>query len=291
MNRRDFLKRTALTGGTSMVAAPALWLPASAAGGVPARFSSGGSIVPKRLPDLSPARWIWFPSGRTLPNTFVLFRKELRLLAPVRRATGWVAADSRYRLEVNGKRVQWGPAPSDPRWPEADPLDLTECLREDENVLAATVLFYGHGEGTWPLGRPGFLFWLELEHPDGSFELVVSDNSWRAMVSRAWAPGQYQRWYLRALQEEFDARQYPFGWSEPGFLLSDDWLAAMPLNGSPNRPALSTDYSDHLRDIGSGPGDTALRPRSIPRMNEVLVPVLRLAGSHWLRWRLRAGRR
>jgi alpha-L-rhamnosidase len=285
MNRRDFLKRTALTGGTGLLAAPALLAPASAAGGTQGRFGSGSSVVPRRLPDLSPARWIWFPSGRTLPNTFVLFRKELRLLAPVRRATGWIAADSRYQLEVNGKRVQWGPAPSDPRWPEADPVDLTVYLREDQNVLGATVLFYGHGDGTWPVGRPGFLFWLELEHSDGSFELLVSDSSWRAMVARAWAPGQYKRWYLRALQEEFDARKYPFGWSEPGFFLSDDWLPAMPLDGSPNRPALSAGYPDHLRDTGPGPADTALRPRSIPLMHEVLVPVLRLAGSHWLRWR------
>jgi len=285
MNRRDFLRRTALTGGSSLLAASGSTVPVSMAAGATAPFASGASARPRRLPDLSPARWIWFPSGRTLPNTFVLFRRELRLLAPVRRATGWIAADSRYRLEVNGQRVQWGPAPSDPRWPEADPMDLTGYLREHENVIGATILFYGHGDGTWPIGRPGFLFWLEIEHPDGSFELVVSDASWRAMVSRAWPPGQYQRWYLRSLQEEFDARKHPFGWSEPGFLLAEDWLPAMPLSGTPNRPALSAGYPDHLRDTGPGPADTALQPRSIPPLNEVLVPVLRLAGSHWLKWR------
>lgn len=26
--------------------------------------------------DLSPAKWIWLPSERCLPNTFVLFRRE-----------------------------------------------------------------------------------------------------------------------------------------------------------------------------------------------------------------------
>ena len=44
------------------------------------------------------------PSERCLPNTFVLFRRELRLEEPPRRATGWIAADSRYRLDVNGQR-------------------------------------------------------------------------------------------------------------------------------------------------------------------------------------------
>jgi len=80
--------------------------------------------------DLSPAAWIWYPSERTLPNTFVFFRKQFTLNAPVRRASGWICADSRYLLHVNGERVQWGPAPSDPRWMEVDPLDITGRLRE-----------------------------------------------------------------------------------------------------------------------------------------------------------------
>jgi len=60
--------------------------------------------------DLTPACWIWLPSGRTLPNTFVLFRHGVALLNAPGRATA-VAADSRYRFTVNGVRVGWGPAP------------------------------------------------------------------------------------------------------------------------------------------------------------------------------------
>ena len=59
-----------------------------------------------------------------------------------------------HRFEVNGERVQWGPAPCDPRWTEADPIDLTAVLREGLDVLGATMLFYGHGDGTWPIGKP-----------------------------------------------------------------------------------------------------------------------------------------
>src|SRR5512140_1926240 len=55
--------------------------------------------------DLAPARWLWLPSQRTLANTFVLFRRELELAAAPVRATGWITADSRYRLSVNGVRV------------------------------------------------------------------------------------------------------------------------------------------------------------------------------------------
>jgi len=236
------------------------------------------------LPDLTPARWIWYPSSRTLPNTFILFRRPLQLAARPRRATGWICADSRYRLEVNGQRVQWGPAPCDPRWAEADPVDLTGYLKTGENVLGATVLFYGTGDGTMPLGRPGFLFWLEIEHSNGRRELVVSDLSWQTLLCRAWPPGHAKRWYLRALQEEFDARLYPHGWSGPGFQPDSQWLSAMQLKNSPNKPSLSTEYSEYMLDIGPGPADTQLRPRSIPLMRESFVSVTKLAETYWFTW-------
>ena len=107
--------------------------------------------------DLSPAKWIWYPAGRTLQNTFVLFRKDIILDKKPHKAIGWILADSRYRLFVNGKRIQWGPAPSDPRWQEADPIDLTAFLTEGKNVIAVEVCFFGSGDGTHPMGKPGFI--------------------------------------------------------------------------------------------------------------------------------------
>lgn len=233
---------------------------------------------------MSPAAWIWYPSGRTLQNTFILFRKEVELKATPRRAVGWIAADSRYRLEVNGQRIQWGPPPADPRWPEADPVDLTRKLRAGGNVIGATVLFYGQGDGTWPIGKPGFLFWLEIEYLDGSKQVVASDSAWKAHLARAWQPGHYKRWYLRALQEEFDARRYPYGWSRADFALTGDWLPAMKLRGSPNKPALSAGYYEYMHDVGGGPSDAELRPRRIPLLVEALVPVRRLVETYALEW-------
>ena len=240
--------------------------------------------MPLCLPDLQPATWLWYPGSRCLPNTFVLFRRELNLRGAPTRATGWIAADSRYRLEVNGSRIQWGGAPSDPRWLEADPLNLTQALTAGVNVIGATVLFYGHGDGTWPIGKPGFLFWLEVEYADGGRETIVSDAAWQAHLCRAWRPGQYKRWFLRALQEEFDARLYPHGWSTRGFRTDAAWLPAAVLEGSPNKPALATRFIEYSQGMRNAPPEAELRPRSVPMLREIVVPAKDLADSMWLRW-------
>src|SRR5690349_1615094 len=88
--------------------------------------------------DLSPAKWIWFPGTRCLPNTFVLFRRELKLATTPRQSRGWLTADNRCRLTVNGQRIQWEPAPCDPRWHEVEPFDITSALQPPVSVAPLT---------------------------------------------------------------------------------------------------------------------------------------------------------
>jgi alpha-L-rhamnosidase len=235
--------------------------------------------------DLAPARWIWFPSERTLANTFVLFRKKVHLNKRVLEATGWILADSRYRLTVNGERIQWGPAPSDPRWPDADPMELTNNLQEGENVIGVEVLYYGHGEGTWVMGKPGLLVKLDILYADGSEEQIITNHSWECMVDRAHRPGQYKRWYLRSLQEEFDARLHPCGWNLPKGGSMHGWLPAMELVGSASQPALRTNYSDYLFDSGVMEGYPAqINSRQIPLLDESLVQAWRLSETGRVLW-------
>ena len=238
-----------------------------------------------RAVDLSPARWIWLPSERTLANTVVLFRREIEVVGAPVSARGWVTADSRYRLWVNGRRVQWGPAPCDPRLLEVDPVDLTPYLRPGRNVIAAEVLFYGHGEGTWPGGKPGFLFAARIEEADGGIQQVVSDERWSVLLDRAHRPGQYKRWYLRALQEEFDARLRPAGWNEPGFTPGEEWLAPLVLGGGATDPAAASAYYEYLTDGGVDPEESSLVAREVPLVRETARPVARLAQSGRIRWR------
>ncbi|MBU4271864.1 MAG: alpha-L-rhamnosidase N-terminal domain-containing protein [Planctomycetes bacterium] len=234
---------------------------------------------------MAPAQWIWLPSQRTLPNTFVLFRREVDLSGQPRKAVGWITADSRYRLTVNGRRVQWGPAPCDPRNLDVDPMDVTSLLRPGKNVLGVEVLYYGHGDGTWPAGKPGMIFNLTIEYEDGRRERIVSDPSWQAMVDRAHRPGQFKRWFLRALQEEFDARLHPFGWDTADYSADADWTAAKTLRCPADKPAACSSYPGNDLIERANPAQSALRMRQIPLLRETDVPAMRLAESGRVQWR------
>jgi alpha-L-rhamnosidase len=253
----------------------------------PIRVARGGWPLPEAgaRVDLAPARWIWLPAERTLANSFVLFRRELELAQAPTSARGFVSADSRYRLFVNGRRVQWGPAPCDPRAYEADPIDLTRWLVPGPNVVGVEVLFYGHGEGTWPFGKPGFLFALRVEEPGGGLRELHSDETWRVFLDRAHRPGQFKRWYLRALQEDFDARLHPSGWSAPGFAPDDAWIAPQLLDAAADRPAAAGKHADYLGESSLEPDATSLRAREVPLLRETLRPIERLARSGRVRWR------
>ncbi len=286
-DRRNFLKTTAVAGGALIAGATVAESQGDEAIAFaapdPAKLAAPEANA-ARLPELQPARWVWYPSSRTLANTMVLFRRAFNLSEAPVRATGWILGSSRYLLFANGQRIQFGPAPCDPRFEEIDPVDLTGLLQPGRNVLGVQVLYYGHGDGTWPAGKPGLLCFLEIESANGEKQIIGSDENWQAHYARAWRPGQFKRWYLRALQEDFDARQYPHDWQSVEFEPGGDWIPAMVLDGPADKPSLATGYPDYALDLGAARSDVELRPRTIPRMQEEWRPVKCLAESVWIEW-------
>jgi hypothetical protein len=235
---------------------------------------------------LAPERWIWMLCQRVLPCTFVLFRRELTLAAQPRRAPAWIAADSRYRLTVNGRRLQWGPAPCDPRELDVDPVDLAPLLEAGKNVIGVEVLFYGQAEGTWPGGKPGLLFLTRLEMPGGATETIASDDQWLASVDRAHRPGQPKRWFLRALQEEFDARLHPSGWDTAQFQPGARWAPASVLDCPGDKGSACARGGPWSGDTvdRADPNVSSLRLRQIPAVQESLIAPVRLAESGFIEW-------
>jgi len=285
MERRKFLKTLDACAVAALAAEPA----SPQRTPDPARPAPAGPTL-----ELSPAKWLWYPGERMLPNTFVLFRRVLQLAEKPQKATGWIHGDSRYLLEVNGSRIQWGPAPHDPRWPEVDQTDLTSVLTKGENVIAATVLHFGQGDATHPMGRPGFIFRLELEFADGRKELVASDGAWRVHLSQAWKPGQHRMFFMRALQEEFDARLHPQGWNRAGFTENEDWLdpyfppcpANLPIFADPTNEVMNWIHGPRKFIYGAeARSKFELRPRPIPLMRETWVSAAPLVEQHRIRWR------
>lgn len=223
------------------------------------------------------AKWIWVPGGRTLPNTFALFRFPFDLEAVPSTLKGFVCADSRYELRVNGKRVQWGPAPCDPRRMEADPFDLAPYLVPGKNTIAVRVLYYGNPEGTWPFGKPGLICWSE-----GG--VISTGEDWKCLIDRSQKPGSSPRWYLRSLQEQRDLRLEPLGWDETDFDDSD-WMTPKLLScTSEETPTGGTEGMFHQDWVIWEAGATKLGPRTIPLMNEILVDLGQPVDSHSLTW-------
>ena len=230
--------------------------------------------------NLAPARWIWLPCGRTLPNTVVRFRLDFRLDQAPKQAVGWILADSRYRLFVNGQRVQWGPGPADPRWPEADPLDLSHVLRAGDNVIGVEVLFFGYGEGTWADGNPGLIVQLVVDGVRRD-----SNSTWHCALDRSHTPGQHQQWFLRALQEDVDARLIPTGWAAPGFFEDHTWMPAREL-GIPADKSTIHPHTCSISDpvCAEDPSILAIRERSVPLLREEWMPANALVEQGRVTW-------
>ncbi len=281
-SRRDFVK-SSMFGGAGLMASQLSMMSSRAASNEQVSLSRAAELSELYSPllDLSPAKWIWYPSERTLQNSVFMFRKSFHLERVPSSAKGWILADSRYKLYVNGEYVQFGPAPFDPRQPEADPVDITPFLRSGENVIGAEILYYGIGEGTWPIGKPGFIVNIGLDYSED----ILTDDSWMVSLAESWRPGQYKRWYLRAFQEEFDARKYPYGWKNSEFDLNEDWLPAIEIDLSGDKPPISSPYDEYQQEIRANPDDCNIRERSIPLMKEFDVNDVKLADRFGVEWK------
>lgn len=229
------------------------------------------------------AKWIWYPENRYLPHTFIYFRKRVEITGEVLSAVGKIAADSRYQLFVNGTRVQRGPAPFDPRHQEWDPIHLEGCLHTGENVIGILVCYFGYSEGTYIINTPGMQMTLDITCTSGS-QRIVTDSSWRTWRGLAWRGTTYKRFYLRALQESFDARFDPIGWDTPNY---DDsaWLNAKEWQLDPGKPmvALQGNYLA-CYDIPDDRSFT-MTERDIPFLKETREQAMELVAEGRIIWK------
>ena len=192
--------------------------------GKPSAWSAAASWEMGLLrPDDWKARWIeagWDEDPKTSQPSPML-RRGFRLKAVPRSARAYVTSRGLYELEINGRRV--GDQVFTPGWTsygkrlQYQTYDVTALLRAGENAIGATL-----GDGWYR----GYLAWrdkrnvygqrlalrcqLRIEYPDGSVEVVGSDDAWKAATGPIRASDIY-------MGESYDARLERPGWSAPGY--------------------------------------------------------------------------
>jgi alpha-L-rhamnosidase len=188
-----------------------------------------------------------------LANVHMLLRKSFTLDGLPQTARLRLTADDYAKVWINGRFVGQGPAPGFVWQTFVSEWDVAPYLREGENVLAVHVYYQGMLTRVWNSAdqRMGMAAALELTGTDGVAMAIVSDASWRYRIIgkpttvtvedhfRRRSPEEYYLpthsggmiGALTAFQENWDARELPVGWREPGF---DDrnWSApsAVPLS-------------------------------------------------------------
>ena len=171
-----------------------------------------------------------------LSNPSPYLRREFELRSNIKSARLYITALGVYEAEINGQLV------SDhvlaPGWTAYDEhlryqtFDVTDLLTSGKNAIGAIL-----GDG-WYRGRLGFgggkrniygdklalLAQLEIQYADGSKEIIVTDENWRAATGAILMSSIYDG-------ESYDARLEPVGWTKPDF---DDstWLPTTTLRQS-----------------------------------------------------------
>ena len=176
------------------------------------------------------AKWI---AGATNWETLLL-RREFIVKPGLKRALIHVCGLGQYELSLNGKKV--GDDLLSPGWTKYDRTclydtrDITSLLRQGPNaagLLLGNGMYNVHG-GRYTKFKGSFgplqaIAQLRLEYADGSFEIIGTDDNWRA----ASGPITFSSIYGG---EDFDARLIQDGWDQPGFN-DANWQPAQTVSG------------------------------------------------------------
>lgn len=190
------------------------------------------------LPFIQRSSWIWSaegthavpPVGASSPSHYQvrLFRRSFQARTGDK-LTVHVSADSRLILYCNGERVARGPARGDIHHHFYESVDLSGCLRDGDNVIAAIVFDMSRvAHRPTALGAPcaimtyagGFLLEGDRVSADGVVERIDTGLAgWRVKVDTAY---RFQNDNTRfegyhGYFERLVSRELPVGWNDRGF--------------------------------------------------------------------------
>ena len=212
-----------------------------------------------------------------LPPPAPLFRKEFVIQKKVAKAVAYVTGLGYFELYVNGEKVgddvlvpnqtNYGKRPGliDAGLPLKDDFreyrvmylayDVTKMLRNGANVVGSILGngFYNPSK-SWAegYGSPRFLGQVHITYTDGTEDVIVSDQTWKASKSAILMDMVYYG-------EHYDARLEQPGWCSPGF---DDsaWQSVVKRKAPEGKLVTQTSESDKVT--------LRIPPRSIEKTKE-----------------------
>ena len=170
------------------------------------------------------AKWIWTDGPESPRNVYLCARRDFEFAGEVAddACRLHIAADSRYRLYVNGEWVGDGPARSWAFAQQFDTYDMTGVLRPGRNTIAVLVSHYGEGTFQYdPSGKAGLLLQLERQQGDSWAPVVVSDAAWQVRPHEGYLRPTIRISCQMPFEEIFDASKMPADWINPVGSLPD----------------------------------------------------------------------
>ena len=76
-------------------------------------------------------------------NRHILYRKTFVIKNPFKSATLYISADDYYKLYINGRFVAQGPSPSYHFAYNYNAVDISNYLKEGDNLIAVHTLYQG----------------------------------------------------------------------------------------------------------------------------------------------------
>lgn len=222
------------------------------------------------------AMWVWAKVETAQPFQFVKFRKTFELSANPEHATAYIAADTLYRLWVNGRYVTSGPARSSFGKATIDPIDLSRFLRKGSNTVVADV-FYGNVMFEALAQAPGFLCELEVE-ANGRTQVIGTDTSWEAQEDKTWNRRAPKFSFQRGWVEDVDSRLESSAKWQPAVILGKVGMAPwktvemrdVPLPASGDvKPALVVAMQQ-----GGGPDQEPMSEKWVDRLNSEALSIV-----------------
>jgi alpha-L-rhamnosidase len=128
------------------------------------------------------ADFIW--DGTSNEHNFAYFRRAFEIKKPIRSAFVFASAHNDFILHLNGTKLGFGPARSNPTtYGQYVGYDVTAHLVQGTNAFAAEAHWHGVWNDSGTNASPAFVLECRITFEDGSTLTVKSDDTWKALAT------------------------------------------------------------------------------------------------------------